>query len=835
MKIKFLNLKFAFLLTAGLFISNLASSATFTATASGLWSNSATWVGGLVPTTIIITDQIIIPSGVTVTMDNSTSISGLLTFIDVQGTLMANTNTSLTVGAASITGSGVITLDNLVLNNGSIIMFTGSLAANTLTTAATGLNVSASILVGETLTLASGTLNIIAGGNLDVVNNATIIVAGGMLTSGGGTLGLLGSYNVTYTTTSAIAGIELSGSGLNNLTVDVSNGNTVTLASNLTLSDTLHLTSGRLVLGGFNLALTGEIASGGGGYISSTSASNISIATNNGTTGALTFSGNANAVNNLTINVGAGSQTRIAGSLAVAGTLNLNSGTLDFSSASLEINGNVSGQGTLKGNTSSNLTVLNITGVSGAIKFATGGQMVNDFNINVGAGNALMLGSNLTVFGSLNHMANSNLDISGQTLTIGNAGTISGNGSLVTNVSSRLIINSGNGITNPIHFASASIGNFKINVGAGNSVALGDNIIVADTLSITSGLLVLNNKDLTISGSIDTAAVGQIFSSATSNLTVNSSVSMLGALVFSTGSLVNDFTINVPANNMVWLGTNLIINGELTFTSGKLNVGNNLLLMGNTSGVTGASSTMYVVTGTLGSMAMSLTAGATASKMYPVGTTTQYAPASISLNATSTSGVVNVNVADNVKSMGTTGTDVSAVQPMVDATWNITSTITSNLNMNLQLMWMTSNEVNSFDRNAAHISHYTNGDWDFSAATTATFQSTNMYAVQRAGITSLSPFAVFDNHTNTAVREVSNNIQFKTYPNPANDFITVSTNLKLNNVLYADIISTLGTTIKTIKLSNTNTTISLEDLASGNYFIRYYNNTINEVHKFVKL
>jgi hypothetical protein len=88
MKKKLLHpFKLGMLLMLFLGVNSISKSATFTAVSSGIWSDPATWVGGVSPAIINTIDQITIPIGITVTIDNNTILNGAFTSIDIEGTL----------------------------------------------------------------------------------------------------------------------------------------------------------------------------------------------------------------------------------------------------------------------------------------------------------------------------------------------------------------------------------------------------------------------------------------------------------------------------------------------------------------------------------------------------------------------------------------------------------------------------------------------------------------------------------------------------------------------------------------------------------------------------
>src|SRR6478736_6289233 len=89
-------------LTIGIFFS-VSAHAAFTAVTSGNWSNPATW-GGAAPTATVSNENIIIPSGITVTLDADITFSGLLSNFTVDGSLTSTTGNGITVTQGVLTG-----------------------------------------------------------------------------------------------------------------------------------------------------------------------------------------------------------------------------------------------------------------------------------------------------------------------------------------------------------------------------------------------------------------------------------------------------------------------------------------------------------------------------------------------------------------------------------------------------------------------------------------------------------------------------------------------------------------------------------------------------------
>nr|MBS0037824.1 hypothetical protein [Saprospiraceae bacterium] len=335
---------------------------TFTAIASGDWSSSATWVGEA-PGTNESDVQIIIPVGIDVILDSEVTLSGNSTVLDVDGELNSAANSSLTMSGGSITGSGSIILEELVLEGTAIVVFTGTLTTDVLESAVATLTLVADVVVNQALVLSEGILNLDTGGSMNLESDAVVEVSGGSLALLGGTLTFSGDYNVIYSgNTSSETGIELSGEGLTDLTIDVGSDNTVTLNSNVDVAGTLSMESGTFELNGNDLEISGDVSATGNGELSaSVAGSDLTVSSGGSVTGTLNFSSEANQVNNLNIEVGSSGSVAISGNLDVEEMLTLQSGVLALNKAELTINGDLTGSGSFSADAGSDLT-LNVDG-----------------------------------------------------------------------------------------------------------------------------------------------------------------------------------------------------------------------------------------------------------------------------------------------------------------------------------------------------------------------------------------------------------------------------------------------------------------------------------------
>ena len=580
------------ILSAMVGIWSASFATTYTAVASGNWSSSATW-GGTAPSLNLSSDQVIIPFGMTVNLDGGLMINGVTASLNVQGTL-SSTSDSLELGFGALTGTGTINLQSIRLDTSAVMTFAGSVTVNTLYTSSLAIQAAANFIINQTLIVQGGVFTLTTGGLLSMGSDANVIIAGGTLANSGGTLSLGSSYNVTYMQGSVTGGLELSGGGLNNVTINVGGSSTVTLSNALVVNGTLALSSGMLALNGNTLHIMGNLAGGGSGSIYSTNNSSITVSTTTSPTGSLQFAAGGNVVRNLTVNVGG-------------------------------------------------------------------------------------------------------------------------------------------------------------------------------------------------------------------------------------------------FNGVVTLGSDLTVDGALTFTSGSLNVQSHGLTISSSGSIHGAGSSSYIITVDSGYLAQQVTAGSVVNTTFDVGTSAQYTPATVQLAAGSASGMVQVGVNSGVLAQGTTGADLSTSQPAVNATWFVHSDITSNLNLTLGVAWSTAMEVNGFVRDTAYISHYTSGAWDNSSSVSATGYGSGMFSLQRSGITSLSPFAVFGkNASTTAIDQVAGDIQMQLYPNPGGQTMYISrTNFKED--VDMDIVDLTGQTVAHYVLSGGTTAVPVADLAAGSYVIRLHNSNMTAVRKFSKI
>lgn len=300
-----------------LFSFNLEA-ATFTAVASGDYNSSATW-GGTSPPNNISSDQVIVPVGLTVTLNNDVVVNGNTASLSVQGNLNTNSNASLIIKDGTVTGAGTYNLDSVAIESGATFAATGSVILKSFLNAKSGLSIGTNLDVSDKIYLMSGSmLNLATGGVFSIGNDATIVVeSGGGLAASNGTISFSGDYNLMYTGGSATMGDETSGSSLNNLSIDVGLGEQVTMTSDLMVAGMLNAQSGSLELDGNKLTITGDFNFSSDAQIESDANASIEIDLNSEASSSIVFESNANTVNEFDLNIDSGGKLMLGSDLMV--------------------------------------------------------------------------------------------------------------------------------------------------------------------------------------------------------------------------------------------------------------------------------------------------------------------------------------------------------------------------------------------------------------------------------------------------------------------------------------------------------------------------------------
>ena len=397
---------------------------------------------------------------------------------------------------------------------------------------------------------------------------------------------------------------------------------------------------------------------------------NHTIKGENGSTKVLTVNGNL-TINGGTIDFDDGNNSTTDGTIYVKGNWTNNNATTDFmrGNSTVIFNGNTTQTVTsnsgienfaniqitgssvldLSGNdlqVSGNWTNYNQSGLTegtSTITFdgttnqninTTGGEIIYDAVIDNPT--TVTLSNNLTVSNQLNQ-SQGELVINGKTLTLQND-LIRTTGTFTGSNSSNMIINGTGNLATSLYFTSGSesLNNLTVNRLSSGTVTMGTNLTIYGQLGMTAGELNINDKVLTLNGTI--SGTGTLKGSANSELYIGGSGN-LGTIYFSTGAQeVKNLTTN-RSSGISTLGTDLTVNTLLTLTNGLITTGANNLIIStsNASAVTGQNTNSYVN----GNLQRAF-ASNTDTYAFPVGTSTMYTLAEVVNN-----NLVGINYIDS--------------------------------------------------------------------------------------------------------------------------------------------------------------------------------------------
>ncbi len=205
--------------------------------------------------------------------------------------------------------------------------------------------------------------------------------------------------------------------------------------------------------------------------------------------------------------------------------------------------------------------------------------------------------------------------------------------------------------------------------------------------------------------------------------------------------LAASITVNnggtLTVNTTRSLSCNLLVNGTLNITGGKLQLGAYNVFLDRVGTLTGASSTSYFVTNGIGAVRKAITAGT--NFQFPVAaTTSSYTPLTIALNAGDPTELFNVRVSTGVNP---TAFDAATC---VQRTWNIAETTPGGNNATLTFQWTAAEHGASFNPAVAATANRHNGvSWVLGAAMPIPSLAAGVYtAATSTTVSSFSPWVI---------------------------------------------------------------------------------------------
>jgi hypothetical protein len=485
-----------------------SNAATITATVSGNWSSSTTWSGGAAGATISGIDNVVIPAGISVTMDMDVQVTSLLSSISVSGNLNSSSTHSLMITQGTISGNGNINLYYLEIGTIGGMSFTGNLTVNRFITSSTTLNLGSQVTLMDTLCLKAGNLTLGSGSILTLNTNSNIKVEDGTISLGAGVFAGTNSYNVMYVGSSKTTGIELGGSGFNHFYVQLSGANqNLTLGSNTMVNGILHHDMGTLSLGGKKLTIVGDYLKSNGSTISGSTTSDLWVQTAGVPSSDFMFTSGAQTLRDLNINIFSADHISIKSNLAISGTISLEKGSLWLDNTAI-----------LTMNSGSNIHITrgDIVIISGNfngtavynVSYSGNGKLsgteltgagLNDVALDMNfSHDSVKIAANTTINGTL-MLNKGSLNLNGYSLELKGNLSSSISGWFQGDVNSDLTINTAAALGDTIKFSPAlnMLNNLTINTGNGTNVMLDNNLMV-ENLMLTNGGVTIYDDTLTI-------------------------------------------------------------------------------------------------------------------------------------------------------------------------------------------------------------------------------------------------------------------------------------------------------------------------------------------------
>lgn len=410
------------------------------------------------------------------------------------------------------------------------------------------------------------------------------------------------------------------------------------------------------------------------------------------------------------------------------------------------------------------------------------------------------------------------LNTSNNELTIDGDFWSSANGSLAFDNQGDLTISSDASLSSSIWFngGTDTLDDLTINIAGNGQAQIESDVHVMGEFCLAAGTLAMHDQSLALYGDFQGFAQGHIATTDQSNLWLMTSGNVSGTLNFSdTANSVNDLMVDMN-NDSIEIGSDVMIQGTLTLNSGNVANGDFNIMLAGTATMQGGSPDSYIQTSGNGWLTIAM--NASDSKMYHMGTAEAYAGAMIELNGGSSDGNYSARVMNDVYAQATGGSNITASEPSVDKTWFVETDASGNVDLNLSLTWEGSSEVNGFDNTNAYISHYASGQWDAVASGSATANANGTFTLTRNNVTSLSPFAVFDENTSVGIDDPAQIYDLTIYPNPAHKELRVD--MPVQKSLEAAVIGTQGRVLYEFDLQSGSNVIDISDLEDGSYFLK---------------
>jgi hypothetical protein len=509
MKKIFTNLKkISFGIFASVLFAGSMQATTYTASQSGNWSSALTWGGSGSPgNSVSGVDNVVIPAGINVTLDMDVTVSSLLSYINVNGSLTATTN-SLTISQGSIQGAGTMSMYYVEFSTLGSMTFSGTMTTGRFVNSGATITLGSGIIINDTLILNSGSIAFNAGSTLTMNANSIIKMAAGSITVSTGILTAVNNYDVIYVGSSKTSGIEAGiSNGAHNLWVNMSDSSqVVTLGSSLSINGTIHNTMGKLAIGANTLGIMGDYMATSNGEITGIATSRLVLGSATAISSSLAISAGSQ-FQYIESNMGASVNANVSGHFSVD-TMNIKNGSLNLASGSSVTMSNngvfIWENGTCSIPTAgfigtNSYSVIYKGGAKNASYEISGSGLHNVTVDMTSNANAVTISNNLTIGGMLS-MNNGSLNLNSHSLYLNGTYSSTATGFLQGSAASSVKINNtatAFGDTLSFTAAQAMLDTLTINTMSSGWVLLGSNLTAGNVVMMSGGVM-LTTGDLTI-------------------------------------------------------------------------------------------------------------------------------------------------------------------------------------------------------------------------------------------------------------------------------------------------------------------------------------------------
>lgn len=706
---------------------------------AGSWTNTGTFTPATGTVVLSGSSQTITGA----TTFNNTSVTGSYTAGGIN--LIFNGLLALPSGGTFATGTGIITLNGDVniegtFSNTGTLAFGGTAAQNILFKNAITSNIitfngsnSPTLYTSAVPTIATLTVNNTAG-----VNAVTdLLVTAGFNTTASGI------FNGGFFTQ------EIQGGFINNGTF-TSSGTTYfnpSAAQSLTISGNNFTSNGNVIFGGTaSLSISGTPTTLTHVTFSNTTA--VTPATN------WTFGGNFILTNTAIFNAGSNTFT-IAGDLTGNGTLNGNTSVFVMSGNPANIAGNplttfydytVSGSVSAMNdfNVSHNFTNNNAFNATQGTLFFSGSTpsiiqgTASPYNL---AQFAVRKSTGITTTLAVNVSAVTDLHIFSGTLDAGSFTITQNNGLLSIEDNAFLLLGGTNSLPtfNVYYLDTLSTVNYNGTTQAIAAATPYGNLVIstAGNKTASANMHILNNFTLTngtfIPGAFtDTLEGNWTMTSGTFTNTGNTILfyGIQNQTVSSTGTF-NNVTVNKTANNIT-LATNIAAAGVTTFVKGLVVTSTFTYSLPAGGTVSGASSTTGWVYGRL---QQNFAPGTNVTRNFQIGDATNYTPATVVMASITNAGnLTAITLTPDHPNISTSGLNPNR---SVNRYWSFTNAGTIFTTLNITINWITSDVDAGALFAYFKVSNYNGSSWTLPTVTTPTATS-----ITATGLTTIGDIAV---------------------------------------------------------------------------------------------